>query len=98
MEEIKKYLDTLYIDNDPLFSNKVKFTGRLTVTLIEETKTHALVKIDGLEVLSEAFWIDKAEFERHTQTKISAKDPQKIIQHLIYLFHTWIRKLTPRDV
>lgn len=97
MEVIKKQLDTLFITNDPIFSDKVKFTGRLTVTLIEETKTHVLVKIDGLEVLGEAFWIDKAEFENFAGAKISKKDPQKVIKFIFYWFIQIVRKLTPND-
>lgn len=97
MEEVKKQLDTLFITNDPIFSDKVKFTGRLTVTLIEETKTHTLVKIDGLEVLGEAFWIDKAEFEKFAGAKISKKDPQKVIKFIFYWFIQIVRKLTPND-
>lgn len=63
MEGIKKYFDILYIDNDFFFLDKVKFIGWLIVILVEEIKIYVLVKIDGLEVFSEAFWMNKVEFE-----------------------------------
>lgn len=97
MEKIKKFLDTLHIDNDPLFANKVKITGRLTVSVIEETPTHALIQIDGLELIGEAFWIEKAEYEKFAGAKISKTDPQKIIRYIIAFFVQIIRKTIPND-
>ncbi len=70
-------MNTLHIQNNEEQTSAL-FVGFLDIQVLETTETKFLIKLNTLDVLDSAFWIDKEQAQTENKT-----DPSKIIRWLL---------------